>query len=268
MKVLSMKEFRHIIAWTPSGKSFSIIKPKLFTAEILPTYFKSAKFSSFTRKLHRWGYMRHYRGPEAGSFFHKDFQRGQLEMAEKMTCYKPETLRRSAKKPKAAKSRKSEQKASEAMAANVNINAQKAAMDTELAIELEVARRLRQRMDAATISQQAQLVAMQQQQKLQALQMPSFATPLGAAAGLMPSMVPSFESQAAMSGFPTLGPSQGLPVGMRGLGGDPLGTSLRGLSAAGFDNMFSKPSYGDPTASLGFQYGGSSTHTMHGAKMA
>ena len=89
MKVLSNKDFADIVAWTDSGKAFNIIQPKLFTANILPGHFKTAKYSSFTRKLHRWGFMRHYRGPEAGAFFHKYFRRGRLDLVEKMTCSKP-----------------------------------------------------------------------------------------------------------------------------------------------------------------------------------
>lgn len=34
--------------------------------------------------------MRHYRGEEAGAFYHKDFQRGNLELVEKMACHKTE----------------------------------------------------------------------------------------------------------------------------------------------------------------------------------
>jgi hypothetical protein len=89
MKVLSKPEFAEIIGWTPSGKAFNIIQSKVFVAKILPDHFKNAKYSSFTRKLHRWGFMRHYRGPEAGAFFHKNFRRGRMDMVEKMTCYKP-----------------------------------------------------------------------------------------------------------------------------------------------------------------------------------
>lgn len=87
MKVLSNKKYSHIISWMPSGKSFMIHKPKLFAVQVLPFEFKQAKHSSFTRKLHRWGFMRHYRGDEAGAFFHKDFQAGRLDLAEKMSCY-------------------------------------------------------------------------------------------------------------------------------------------------------------------------------------
>jgi len=66
-----------------------ILQPKDFVAKVLPDEFKSAKYSSFTRKLHRWGFMRHYRGPDAGAFFHKHFQKGRLDLVEKMSCYKP-----------------------------------------------------------------------------------------------------------------------------------------------------------------------------------
>lgn len=85
-----MKEFSEIISWTPSGKSFHILNSKRFVAEILPHFFKSAKYSSFTRKLHRWGFVRHYRGKEAGAFYHKYFQKGAGDLVEKMTCYKQE----------------------------------------------------------------------------------------------------------------------------------------------------------------------------------
>jgi hypothetical protein len=90
MKVLSNKEFNDTISWTPSGKSFSILKPKAFVADILPEHFKSAKFSSFTRKLHRWGFMRHYRGEDSGAFYHDDFQKDHLDLVEQMTCHKTE----------------------------------------------------------------------------------------------------------------------------------------------------------------------------------
>jgi hypothetical protein len=53
-----------------------------------PTHFKGAKYSSFTRKLQRWGFIRHYRGDEAGAYHHKCFQKDRLELVEKMTCFK------------------------------------------------------------------------------------------------------------------------------------------------------------------------------------
>jgi HSF-type DNA-binding len=96
MKVLSDKQYADIITWMPSGKSFNILKPKAFVVDILPQHFKTAKYSSFTRKLHRWGFMRHYRGEEAGAFYHKDFQRARLDLVEEMTCHKAEPTKSSA----------------------------------------------------------------------------------------------------------------------------------------------------------------------------
>jgi hypothetical protein len=84
MKVLSNKEYSHIITWMPYGKSFVIIRPTAFVNEILPEYFKSVQYSSFTRKLHRWGFTRQEDG--TGEFYHNDFRKGRIDLAEKMTC--------------------------------------------------------------------------------------------------------------------------------------------------------------------------------------
>jgi len=102
--VLSDKNLSDVISWTPSGKAFEIRKPKQFVADILPEHFKSAKYSSFTRKLHRWGFVRHYRGDEAGAFYHKDFIKGRLDLVEQMTCHKdepPKTMSEAVQKWKA-----------------------------------------------------------------------------------------------------------------------------------------------------------------------
>jgi hypothetical protein len=88
MKVLSIKKYSDIIAWTQDGQSFTILRPKAFASEILPNFFKESKYSSFTRKLHRWGFQRHLRGSETGSFFNKNFQQGRPDLLDKMTCYK------------------------------------------------------------------------------------------------------------------------------------------------------------------------------------
>lgn len=83
-----MKKFSHIVSWTQDGKSFTILRPKAFATEILPKFFKESKYSSFTRKLHRWGFQRHLSGSETGSFFNKNFQMGRPDLLDKMTCYK------------------------------------------------------------------------------------------------------------------------------------------------------------------------------------
>lgn len=175
MKVLSDKAFADIITWTPSGKSFVIIKPKAFVSDILPDHFKSAKYSSFTRKLHRWGFMRHYRGEESGAFYHKDFQKDRLDLVESMSCHKAEptkapVLKKAApKKPARAVASIPEtplQQAPPVVARqaptasdlvaqlqNVSIKpSQMVASHIDAAIEAEVTRRLKERLQQATIS--------------------------------------------------------------------------------------------------------------------
>lgn len=149
----------------PSGKAFNIIKPKAFAAEILPTHFKTAKYSSFTRKLHRWGFMRQYRGDEAGAFYHKDFQKGRLDLVEKMSCYKqPET------KP-AAPVNPPQPSAVPNLAPRAphHMPAQpQAPVDLNAAIEMEVTRRLKERINAAALSRQlAMMQSVKQQQHQQ-----------------------------------------------------------------------------------------------------
>ena len=50
--------------------------------------------------------MRHYRGEEAGAFCHRDFQRGRLDLVEKMTCHKPEPPKSTKALSKAAAEKK------------------------------------------------------------------------------------------------------------------------------------------------------------------
>jgi HSF-type DNA-binding len=54
MDILSNPAYHNMICWLPHGHGFIIKDNKTFTAEILPKYFKQAKFTSFTRKLNRW----------------------------------------------------------------------------------------------------------------------------------------------------------------------------------------------------------------------
>mmetsp|Transcript_5246 Transcript_5246/g.7401 ORF Transcript_5246/g.7401 Transcript_5246/m.7401 type:complete len:563 (+) Transcript_5246:117-1805(+) len=97
MKALSCKEHSDIIAWLPCGKKFKIIRPRAFKQEVLPRYFKEAKYSSFKRKLHRWGFERdgtleqqQYSDDWFGSevFSNPNFQKNNVELLEKMSCKK------------------------------------------------------------------------------------------------------------------------------------------------------------------------------------
>jgi len=86
MEVLSDKANDHIITWLPHGKAFVIYQKEKFTRDILPRYFKETKYTSFTRKLNRWGFERIKKGPEIGAYYHKFFLRENPELCTKMTC--------------------------------------------------------------------------------------------------------------------------------------------------------------------------------------
>lgn len=192
MKVLSTRRFNNIISWTPDGTAFLILRPKAFSTDILPTYFKEAKFSSFTRKLHRWGFQRNLRGPDSGSYWHKNFQRGRLDLLDLMSCYKPReaSARAAGKIPKPRKPRADSTNSqgrshqahlleqqppmmppaeliaeAQAIRARAQQQAQMMTPRSSLggvsedrlnaAIELEVARRLQERVEAASYSRLA-----------------------------------------------------------------------------------------------------------------
>lgn len=172
MKVLSSKEFEHIIAWMPSGMSFSIVDSKAFVADVLPEQFKSAKYASFTRKLHRWGFMRRYRGEESGAFYHKLFQKDRLDLVEQMTCHKmepqaPLAMHKEASNPNEMTTLPVVQRQQlPPMVSNAVVSQLQqqtsvtglqerhlgAAERLNAAIELEVARRLKERIQAAAVS--------------------------------------------------------------------------------------------------------------------
>lgn len=71
MAVLDNDQLSDIITWLPHGKGFIILQKKKFASEVMPMYFKHSKFTSFTRKLNRWGFTRVSKGPETGAYYHK-----------------------------------------------------------------------------------------------------------------------------------------------------------------------------------------------------
>jgi len=67
-----------IISWTPDGLSFTVHCPKKLEDIILPLVFSAkAKFSSFQRKLYRWGFTKRYHEREDRTYIHKHFKRGE-----------------------------------------------------------------------------------------------------------------------------------------------------------------------------------------------
>ncbi|CAM9464786.1 unnamed protein product, partial [Ectocarpus fasciculatus] len=45
-----------IVTWSEAGDSFIVLDPERFSAEVIPTYFKHNKFTSFVRQLNFYGF--------------------------------------------------------------------------------------------------------------------------------------------------------------------------------------------------------------------
>lgn len=89
--ILSDEEHANIIAWLPHGKGFVINDKDEFSNIILPLFFDGAKFTSFTRRLKRWNFVRVPRGPEMGAYYNKSFTRDDSEEVSRMK-YKKESV--------------------------------------------------------------------------------------------------------------------------------------------------------------------------------
>jgi len=84
--VLSDEANTEILQWLTGGNAFIIYDKKRFAANILPRYFKQSQFTSFTRKLSRWSFIRVNRGPLMGAYYHKLFQRDKPALCRMMSC--------------------------------------------------------------------------------------------------------------------------------------------------------------------------------------
>lgn len=74
------------VGWLPDGKSFVIVSPEKFVNEVLNKVFKEAKYASFIRKLHRWGFVRLTSGTGTDCFHHPLFQKNRRDLSAKITC--------------------------------------------------------------------------------------------------------------------------------------------------------------------------------------
>lgn len=103
MSILSDPSVSDVISWLPHGRSFVIIRPDFLSDRVLSKYFastdprSSTKYSSFTRKLNRWGFRQATRGPDTGAFHHPLFRRDQTDLCLDMVCQK-------SRKPRGTKS--------------------------------------------------------------------------------------------------------------------------------------------------------------------
>lgn len=84
--VLESNEYSDIICWLPGGKAFIIKDKKKFAREILPCHFKQSLFTSFTRKLTRWKFLRVPRGPYIGAYYHSLFRKDARALCSLIKC--------------------------------------------------------------------------------------------------------------------------------------------------------------------------------------
>lgn len=87
-KVLSDENNSNVIAWLANGRGFSVYNRKKLISEVLPRYFKTKKYASFTRRLNRWGFGCFTKGQGTYVFHHPMFLRDHPDLSLYMACSK------------------------------------------------------------------------------------------------------------------------------------------------------------------------------------
>jgi len=82
--LLSQPQLSHIIAWMPHGRSWKVLKPRVFETSVLPVFFESDNYHSFNRVINAWSFRRKSTGPDRGSYFHELFLRGKPHLQKYM----------------------------------------------------------------------------------------------------------------------------------------------------------------------------------------
>jgi hypothetical protein len=90
MEMLSKEgaENPSVVSWLPHGRAFIVRKPKQFTQDIMPRYFRQTKLTSFQRQLNLYGFRRLTQGPDAGAYYHELFLRNRPELCTRMNRQK------------------------------------------------------------------------------------------------------------------------------------------------------------------------------------
>lgn len=82
--ILSRDDLKDVISWQPHGRSFKVHRPRMFEANVIPTYFEHSKFSSFIRQANGWGFRRLTTGRDRNSYYHPLFLRGLPHLCKTM----------------------------------------------------------------------------------------------------------------------------------------------------------------------------------------
>ncbi|KAL3791811.1 hypothetical protein HJC23_002442 [Cyclotella cryptica] len=80
-RILSTPEYKHIIAWLPHGRSWTVLNKELLVSVVLKDHFSHNNFESFNRQINLWGFKRLLRsGPDYKSYYHEAFLRGRPDL--------------------------------------------------------------------------------------------------------------------------------------------------------------------------------------------
>ena len=71
--MLDNEKSARAVEWADDGKSFYILSKQKFVTGVLPLYFGQAKYTSFTRRLKRWGFKR--TSSSGAGFYNEKFHR-------------------------------------------------------------------------------------------------------------------------------------------------------------------------------------------------
>jgi len=82
--LLSQSQLSSIITWMPHGRSWKVLKPRVFETSVLPVFFESDNYHSFNRVINAWSFRRKSTGPDRGSYFHELFLRGKPHLQKYM----------------------------------------------------------------------------------------------------------------------------------------------------------------------------------------
>ena len=69
--ILRDEAFSNIITWLPHGQAFQVLDKKKFEEVVSTKFFNGSCYSSFTKKLNRWNFVRILTGPDVNSYKHK-----------------------------------------------------------------------------------------------------------------------------------------------------------------------------------------------------